>query len=77
MPNLTNHVCSPVTSYHVATLRDVATWFRGALSNFKRGGGCGGGWGDTATLRHLATPEELPASRLILLFTDENKYRMK
>ena len=33
--------------------------------------------GDTATLHCPATPEELPASRLILLFTDENKYRMK
>ena len=28
-------------------------------------------------LRRPATLEELPASRLILLFTDENKYMMK
>ena len=33
--------------------------------------------GDSTTLRHPASPGELPASRLILLFTDENKYRMK
>ena len=31
---------------------------------------------DMTTLRRPATLGELPASRLVLLYTDENKYRM-